>query len=379
MQMTICNNHSCTGCGLCAAQCPVSCITMKAGKLGHLFPKIDNNKCIHCGLCRKKCPALNPTEMHTPKHAYAAWAKDEKDYRSSTSGGASSVIAQHIINQGGVVYGCAVLPGAIVEHIRIDEKEDLYRIKGSKYVQSSIVNVLPQIKQDIKENRKVLFLGTPCQIAAVKKLFTDIPNNLYLVDLVCHGTPSQKSLHNYLQRHVPLNIIDGISFRSEDGYRIKAFCGNQILYSSPELLTCRYKDYYYNAFIDGYSFRDSCYQCKYANPKRCSDITIGDFWGLGKESPGDDIPEHNFGISLMLPITTKGQILFNKIVERMEVKERPLSEAINGNGQLQHPIEKSRKVFFYRFLQPILGDKNSYVLVMKVTKVCSLCYKILKK
>lgn len=376
---TICERHSCTGCGLCVSQCPVSCITMKHGKMGHLFPCIDNKKCIDCGLCTKKCPVLNPVELNAPQHAFAAWAKDESDYRSSTSGGASSVLSQYIINQRGVVYGCAVSPGAIIEHIRIDKKEDLHKIKGSKYVQSSIVRVLPQVKKDIKDNRKVLFLGTPCQIAAIRRLFTDLPDNLILVDLICHGTPSQKSFHNYLKRHVHLNEIDDIKFRSEEGYKIEAFKSNHIIYTSPELWSCRYKDYYYNAFIDGFSFRDSCYQCRYASSNRCSDITIGDFWGLGKELSCDDIPEHKYGVSLVLPVTDKGQTIFNEIFDEMNVFERPIIEAVNGNGQLKRPEEKSKKATIYRLFQPVLGDKGAYQFVMLYINLKFLFTKLLNK
>ena len=339
----ICERHSCTGCGLCASQCPVSCITMKSRKLGHLFPIIDNKKCFNCGLCQKNCPVTNPIKSHTPKHAYAAWSKDESDYRSSTSGGASSVISQYIISHGGVVYGCAVLPRAIIEHIRIDKKEDLYKIKGSKYVQSSLLNIFPKIKQDVKENRLVLFLGTPCQIAAVKKLFKDAPDNLYLVDLVCHGTPSQKSLHNYLKRFVPLDLLDNITFRSGNKYVINAFSNNGNIFTSSEKCNHRYMDYYMNSFLDGYSIRNSCSQCIFASPNRCSDITIGDFWGLGKELSCEDIPVHKYGISLIMPITEKGQSLFNIISEKMNVFERPIHEAINGNSQLQHPTKKTNK------------------------------------
>ena len=377
--LRIIDNSQCCGCGLCASQCPTSCIDMKPGKLGHLYPDIDNKKCINCGLCQRICPSLHPLELTPPQHAYAAWAKDESDYKSSTSGGASSVIAQHIISQGGVVYGCAVLQGAIVEHIRIDKKEDLYRIKGSKYVQSSIIKVLPQIKQDIKENRTVLFLGTPCQIAAVRKLFTDIPNKLYLVDLVCHGTPSQKSLHNYLKRSVPLAKIDNISFRSEEGYIIKAFSGGQLIYSSSELWSNRYKDHYYNSFFDGFSFRESCYQCRYASPHRVSDISIGDFWGLGKETPCDEIPEHEFGISLILPNTRNGLSLFHEVSTAMNVFERPISEAISGNNQLQHPKEKSKLASIYHFLQPVLGDKIAYDIVRKLMSLFYITRRLLKK
>lgn len=375
----ICEQKSCTGCSLCAAMCPVSCITMKAGKLGHLFPVIDKKKCINCGLCIKNCPTLKPVELSAPKKAYAAWSKDESDYRSSTSGGASSVLSQYIIRHGGVVYGCAVLPGAKIEHIRIDKIEDLYRIKESKYVQSSITESLRLIKKDIKDKKTVLFIGTPCQIAAVKNLFKILPDNLYLIDLVCHGTPSQKSLQNYLKRQVSLDTIDNIRFRSEEGFIIKGFSNNQIIYQSPELWSCRYKDYYYNAFMDGFSYRDSCYHCRYASPNRCSDITIGDFWGLGKEVSCDQIPEHEYGISLLLPITKKGETLFQKVAKSMNVYERPISEAINGNDQLRHPKERTKMANLYRVCQPVLGDKNAYYFVIGLMKHYSKIRKIFKR
>lgn len=375
----ICEQNSCTGCSICAAMCPVSCITMKAGKLGHLFPHIDSKKCINCGLCTKNCPALKPVELSAPQKAYAAWSKDESDYRSSTSGGASSVISQHIIRHGGVVYGCAVLPGARIEHIRIDKIEDLYKIKGSKYVQSTITESLRFIKKDIKEKKTLLFIGTPCQIAAVKNLFKIIPENLYLIDLVCHGTPSQKSLQDYLKRHVPLDKIDDIKFRSEKGFIISAFSNNTTIYSSPELWTYRYKDYYYNAFMDGLSYRESCFQCRYANPCRCSDITIGDFWGLGKETSCEQIPEHEYGISLVLPITKKGETLFHDVTKSMNVYERPVSEAINGNNQLRHPVNISKMARLYRASQPVLGDKNAYYSVIGLMKLYSKIKNIFKR
>lgn len=375
----ICEQNSCTGCSLCAAMCPVSCISMKAGKLGHMFPHIDCKECINCGLCTKNCPALKPVELDAPQKAYAAWSKDDSDYRSSTSGGASSVLSQYIIRHGGVVYGCAVLPGAKIEHIRIDKIEDLYKIKGSKYVQSSILKVLPKIKEDIKKERFVLFLGTPCQIAAVKKLFKTIPQKLYLVDLICHGTPSEKFLKAYLKRHVSLDDVDSINFRSENGFIISAFKKGKPIYSSPELWNNRYKDYYYNAFMDGFSYRDSCYECKYATSRRCSDITIGDFWGLGKEIACVQIPEHKYGISLVLPITQKGEALFQKVTNAMNVYERPVSEAINGNDQLRRPKEKTKLVNLYRASQPVLGDKNAYYFVIGLMKLYSKFRKILKR
>ena len=375
----VCDREICTGCGLCISICPVSCIMLTSGKLGHLFPKIDSKKCVSCGLCVKQCPALNPIDLSAPLHAFAAWSKDDDDYKSSTSGGASSVFAQYVINLGGVVYGCAVLANAAVEHIRITKQEDLSKIKGSKYVQSSITKVLPQVKDDIKKDRIVLFLGTPCQVAAVKQLFPFTPNKLILVDLVCHGVPSQESLHNYLKRHVSLKDIDEIKFREEDGFVIRAYSKGVELYSSLELWNNRHKDYYYDAFMDGFSYRDSCYQCRYASPNRCSDITIGDFWGLGTEAPDDFIPEHRYGVSLVLPTSNKGMAFLEEIADAMFLYERPLTEAINGNEQLRHPKAKTRIIKVYRSLRPCFGDKGAYQIVRVVNRVIVKTKKLLTK
>ena len=150
----ICDEGLCTGCGLCTVQCPRKCITMiSTGKFGHLYPNIDNNSCIDCGLCKRNCPALINTEKRKPKTAYAAWSKDEEDYKSSTSGGAASIFTQHIISKSGVVYGCAMLPNIEASHIRVDNYEDSMKLKGSKYVQSDITNIMPILRMSRKENQ----------------------------------------------------------------------------------------------------------------------------------------------------------------------------------------------------------------------------------
>lgn len=137
----ICEKELCTGCGLCAARCPKHCISLVAEELGHLYPSVDQKKCIDCGLCQKACPSLHDTVCLYPSVAYAAWSKDEEDYRSSTSGGMASVLTHYFLANVGIVYGCTVIPGIEIKHIRIDNLKDAYKLKGSKYVQSSIVDV----------------------------------------------------------------------------------------------------------------------------------------------------------------------------------------------------------------------------------------------
>ncbi len=361
----ICDNKICTGCGLCAARCPKHCITMEVGFLGHLHPVIDQAKCIDCGLCQKGCPSLNEIVSGYPRKAYAAWSKDNQDYVTSTSGGAASVLSQYVISEGGVVYGCSVLPNVKIAHIRVDKQEDLYKLKGSKYVQSQIAEIIPQLRTDVKTGSKVLFIGTPCQVAAIKQMFKSVPDNLYLVDIICHGTPSNQFLKDYIEKNLKIDSgkVTDVKFRLPDAFSLCVFEKDKLLYKSNNLWTHRYEDLYYNTFIDGFTYRDSCFTCHYAKPQRISDITIGDFWGLGNEVSDKEIPEHKNGISCVLPITDKGMALVEKVSRYLNIYERPVTEAINGNDQLRAPKSEDKNVRKFRLLSHVLSIKHSYQLV----------------
>lgn len=226
----ICPKDQCTGCGLCAARCPVHCITMKEGLLGHLYPVVDHSRCTDCGLCRRGCPVLHPVEKCYPKACYAAWAKSDEEYRSSTSGGVASVLSRYILRRGGVVYGCTILPGVEVKHVRIDKEEDLQLLKGSKYVQSNIIKALPQLRKDVQEHMLVLFVGTPCQVAAVRNMFPKgYSDNLYLVDIICHGVPSLKMLRLHTKRKAGVTNDAMVSFRNDGEFALQISIGGKIV------------------------------------------------------------------------------------------------------------------------------------------------------
>ena len=368
----ICDKKDCTGCGLCAARCPKQCIEMKPGSLGHLYPEIDQDKCIDCKLCQKGCPSLQDIVSSYPKKAFAAWSKDEEDYVTSTSGGAASVMSQYVISQGGVVYGCSVLPNIQISHIRVDNLEALHLLKGSKYVQSQIEGIIPQLRRDVKDSLMVLFIGTPCQVAAIKQLYKSIPDNLYLVDIICHGTPSSIFLKDYIQKDLKIDAarVTNVMFRLPDAYSLCVFENDKLLYKSNNLWTHHYEDLYMDTFIDGCTSRYSCNTCHYAKPERISDITIGDFWGLGNEVSDKEIPEHKNGISCVLPITEKGMLLVEAIRHSLNIYERPVTEAINGNDQLRHPKSKDWRISMFQKTQKLTGVKAAYYLIVadKVTK-----------
>lgn len=355
-----CPKKLCTGCALCAALCPTSSIQMVEGYLGHLFPKINQATCIDCGLCQKKCPSLSTIEKTKPNLVYAAWSKDIVDYKTSTSGGAASLLSSKMIEEGGVVYGCAMLPDIEVKHIRVDSADQLSLLKGSKYVQSNIEEVIPLLKKDVKTGRKVLFIGTPCQVAAIKNIYKEKPKNLYLVDLICHGTPSLNSLQTHIKKVAPHHHYDNVIFR-DDTYIVVVVVDGREVYRK-ELFTQRFSDLYLNAFFDGFSYRDSCYQCKYACPDRVSDITIGDFWGLGALEPADEIPAHQYGCSAILINTTIGKMLFDSIADRCHHYQRSVEECIKGNEQLRHPKELGPRIKIYRTINRYIDFPSAYYL-----------------
>ncbi len=365
----VCDFEQCTGCGLCASNCPKGSISMsKRDSLGHLYPIINTETCIDCGLCQKNCPILNSSELMMPSVAYAAWSKDEEDYKSSASGGAASVISQYVIEKGGVVYGCAMLPDIEVKHIRVDNLSDIKKLKGSKYVQSSMEDVYPQLKEDVKSGRMTLFIGSPCQAAAVKKLFKVQPDNLILVDLICHGVPSLEILKKHIKRIVPYPHYDTIYFRDGNLNRVclRVYVDGKEIYSRYHIPSPRrYDEWYLDTFLDGYTYRGSCYNCKFACQQRVSDITIGDFWGLGKNIPADYIPAHPHGCSVILPSTERGRKIVENLSSMMNLYERTVEEAAKGNGQLNWTTPLTRKKRVFRKLFPVIGWV-AYGLVIRI-------------
>lgn len=351
----ICPREKCTGCMACFNACPKDCISMKQGKLAHLFPKVDQDSCIDCRMCQKVCPENNHMNQLYPVTAFAGWHSEREQYLTSTSGGAATAFAQTVIRKGGVVYGCSSETGLKFSHIRISDLESLAKLKGSKYVQSDIGYTYKEVKKDLKDSLLVLFIGTPCQCAGLKSYLGKEYDNLYCVDLICHGVPSQKLLKKHLMK-ISEGKADYVTFRKGNDMALRVFdkLGKRIYYSN--VWNQRYQDVYYNTFIDGYTYRDSCYTCDYARPERCSDVTIGDFWGLCNAIEQDSIN----GCSCILPITKKGYSLVKE--SDLILIERPIAEAIDGNSQLRHPSHKTNRVRIFQSLLPVLGTGCAYRL-----------------
>ena len=334
----ICDIEKCTGCTTCQSVCPTNSILMREGNGGHVYPSISNS-CIDCGKCIKNCPVNKEIELLTPLLTYAAWAKDSEEHATSTSGGVAAVLTNWYLENGGVVYGCASLPQGKIEHVRVAKKSDAHLLKGSKYVQSHIGETLVSVKKDLKEGYKVLFIGLPCQVAGLKNYIGEHPG-LLTIDLVCHGVPSQKLLFDYLDElGISREKIDLVRFRDSEGYNLTIFSGGKELYRKSHL-----SDLYYLAFFDNLSFRSSCYKCRYATEKRCGDITLGDFWGLGKKREFNHDPKGN--VSLVFVNSRKGNELIDSASSQLELVLRDLSEAVAGNRNLRHSsANKNSKIF----------------------------------
>ncbi len=323
----ICPAERCTGCLACLNSCPTDAISVRADRNGSIAPHIDNEKCINCGLCARVCPANNPQPLRRAPHAYAAWSEREP---LSSSGGIGAVMARKTLENGGVVYGAAIADGK-TRHIRVETADELPRLRGSKYVQSDVGLTYRAAKQDLTAGRQVLFTGTPCQIGGLYAYLRKSYDNLVTVDLICHGTPP----HTYLQQHLDDKTggnWDSFSFRGEHDFYMTAYKDGAIVYQK-----ISGQDAYFQAFLRGLTYRDSCYQCPYSRPERVADVTIGDFWGIDRKTL-----QHPYDgrISVILPNTEKGQAFFDTVADTLVYEQRPVEEPANEEQtNLRHPSE----------------------------------------
>lgn len=336
----ICNHDKCTGCGACYNKCPKNCIKMKEDNLGFLYPVIEEDKCIHCNACRRVCPVNTPRKKRKIKDTFAAWDLDINSRKSSMSGGAAAVFSKYVIKNGGTVFGASWNDDFTVSHIEVQDEAELDKLKGSKYVQSNIGNIYESVEKTVKSGKMTLFIGTPCQCAGLMNFISDSYDNLYVVDIICHGVPSQKLLNDAVKEAIGEKEYTQILFRDRTGYKLQIYNKDNLLYAKS------YKEVSYaRAFLYGLHSRKSCYSCEYAEPKRVTDITIGDFWGLGVVEKFEHSKED--GVSVILVNSDKGSDLLDKCKEKMFLEKRQTEEAVNGNSQLQGPHQKHPKCSYF--------------------------------
>lgn len=301
------NKINCCGCSACASICPKKCITMLADEEGFLYPKVNEADCIDCGLCIKVCHELHPYDTREPISVLAAINKNEEIRLKSSSGGIFYLLAEKTIANGGVVFGARFDEQW---QVVIDYAEDMKGVEafmGSKYVQARIGTAYLDAKRFLIEGRKVLFSGTPCQIAGLHQFLKQSYDNLLSVDLICHGTPSPKVWGMYLDEVVTAgrNAISDIQFRNKrDGWKRFNF---SMTYNQEDnsisLCSNHQQNHYMRAFLHNMILRPSCYNCQAKCGRSHSDITIADFWGVNIEIPEMDDDK---GTGLVLINTEKG-------------------------------------------------------------------------
>nr|WP_314461329.1 Coenzyme F420 hydrogenase/dehydrogenase, beta subunit C-terminal domain [uncultured Clostridium sp.] len=328
--------EACVGCRSCEQSCPQACIRLQPDQEGFLYPSADETLCIECGVCLKKCPAFDfKPQGRRPVRVLGLKNKDKRRMSQSASGGASDLFARFVIEAGGSVYGCAYTEHLEVKHIKVDRTEELYRLQSSKYVQSDVNDCYKSVKHELDKGRLVLFTGTPCQAAGLYKyLGVKSYDNLFTLDLICHGVPSPEFLRKYFEYQEKKlgEKLEYFNFRSKE----KRGWGTQYLLKTKtktetNLLSL---DKYGKHFINGDCYRECCYECSYANTDRVGDITVGDFWGVEKSNPGFASAA---GVSAVLINSLQGNKLFERVKEQASVIETNLETILPKQGNLQHP------------------------------------------
>ena len=330
----------CCGCRACEQVCPVGCIKMNYDAEGFIVPIIDVTKCISCGKCVEVC-SQKDSDIYNGNNGesevYAARNNNKATVLKSSSGGVFIAIAEMILSQNGVVVGCAFDENFQAHHILVHDKVDLWKLMGSKYIQSEIGNVYGQIKKILLENRPVLFSGTGCQVASLKKNLGIEYDNLFTIDIICHGVPSQKLFNKYLKYlEIKHNgVVTSYDFRCKDksgwGHVAKYVINSKEYYETSTL------DPFYHAFIQTKIFRECCYSCKYACNNRVGDISLGDYWGIEIVHPEF---ASDSGNSLVLVNTPKGKKIFSEIKKTLMTVESSYQKAAVKNCNLTKPASR---------------------------------------
>lgn len=349
--ITVSNKENCTGCSACASVCPNVCIKMQEDQEGFWYPAVNVSECVQCGLCVRTCPVLQKQGLQAEERtldikAYAAYNKAGSVRLESSSGGIFPLLAEEIVNAGGVVFGASFDEDFNVIHDYAETYDEISKFMGSKYVQSKIGNSYQLVRDALNQDRMVLFTGTPCQISGLRYFLGREYNNLLCQDVICLGVPNPKAWRKYVAFREELagSTTCNVSFRRKDKgwtrYSVFFQFANNTSYQR-----CHYRDEYMTAFLRAISIRPSCYVCRFRGIRRESDITFGDFWGIHNVFPEMDDDK---GISLVLVHSGKGQEIFDRVRHRMLYRFVNVNDAVLYNPSTVKSVSKHpfREQFF---------------------------------
>ena len=361
---------TCTGCGACAFRCPKECIKMQENQIGIVYPVIDTSACIGCHQCESVCPILNDVDSYDSQFAYAAWSLDENERNTSASGGVAIEMYKLALQNGYVAVGALQNEDFTVTHKITTEISTLKSFKNSKYVFSDSYEAFNEMKTLLNEGKKVIFIGLPCQVAALRNLFSEKDTLLLLVEIVCHGTTP----FSYLRQHIELlskqsgKVAKRMSFRDPIAY---TYTYTFTLYDNEGKMFYAKRtkdgDTYQFGYHRAVTYRENCYHCRFAKSQRISDITIADYHGLGLSAPCKFTEEK---VSLILVNTEKGKLFVNELIENkcIQVEQRPLEEPFIGEPQLKHPTVKSKyRLMFEKEIIINHGDFENAIRKILIT------------
>lgn len=364
----------CYSCTACSSVCPTKAISFDA----NLLPIVDNIECINCGLCEKECIKIQEKEYSPLLDGYAkGYVCKSIDYdirKNSSSGGIFYHLAYSVIATGGLVCGCIYDADFMPKHILSDKVEDIKLMMGSKYVQSDLGNCLTEIKYALKNGRKVLFSGVPCQVAAVKAIAGTYEENLLLVGVVCHGSIDRKLWNSYLYQEKKNGEICSVTMRDKSrgwlnyGLKFKFKDGT-------EHVTYRKQDgYFLKCFTEGVLERERCLKCNYKGNRIFSDILLGDGWGMDKLFPQ---MVDQYGISSVICLTEKGKQFWGKIHNNIETNEVPVQTIIERNKRIiSSPKENPDRK---KFKRKYTADPESIVQLCEKFAVPSVLNRVKRK
>lgn len=373
---------SCVGCNACFNICPKKCITMTENKEGFENPLIDKNACIECKLCEKVCPLLNKIETSScePPNVYAMWSLDKETRMESTSGGVFTELANVVLKRGGEVVGARYDESNMVSHCIINRVEDIALLRQSKYCQSQKGNILSEVKERLDKGTEILFVGAPCEIAGLKAFLRKDYENLILCDFICRGSNSLKAYRSYL-KYIEKKYnskVQRVWFK-EKKYGWNNFSTKVIMKNGRVYRKDRYTDYFMRGYIeDNLYIRKCCSDCHFKGFPRLSDITLGDFWGVGHINRNLDF---DLGTSLVVVNTKKGKALYKDIINKVFCEkvdfERAISKKSCAYTSIKHSLKREE------FLEKLEEDSfdelaKKYIKKSMLNECMRKCYNSLR-
>ena len=367
------NKKDCNGCTLCTIGCPTSAIKMVEDSEGFFYPEIDEKKCIKCNKCKNICSNFNDSKG--TEKVYMAINKNKKELKNSASGGMFYILAKYVIEKNGVVFGVEYDENLKVRHNHYETIEECKKFQGSKYLRSDIGNSYREVENFLKQDKFVLFTGTPCQCNALKTYLKKDYEKLVICDVVCHANPSQKVFDKYVKELEEKNSkkVKTVWFRSkENGWR------NQTPIIEYEDGEKEEENTYFTAFGKELLGRPSCHDCKFAISNRVTDFSMADFWGIDKVLP--KVKNDDTGISLFTVNNNKAQKIFKEINNNMTFEEVDKELAFKYNHGQNVPPHKNRQKFFDNLdNKPVIENMKECLKVSLVRRILRKCKRVAKK